>query len=152
MRTRLAIATVSCLTVLLGTTGVAGAGNSNTSGAVFAECNTTTGNFDVTLTNGSYEAKDVNDNDIVLGDLTFNPSSLNNAEQTVVTFTVPGNTFDLYTTWKANGVFGNATEFDLDPCVAVAPTTEPPTTVPGTTTSTEAPVAAAAVASPRFTG
>jgi hypothetical protein len=160
-RAALAIAIVS--TVLFATTSVASAGRPLTTGALEVSCNslgvydvtltvTSNDNGDITLSDPFFEADDANGDIITEGPLPpFQPTMLLQTGATaLLEFQVPGNTVDLYAEWQTGPQSADIAElFDLEPCLP-----ETTTTVPEETTTTEAPapVAAAAVASPRFTG
>jgi hypothetical protein len=153
-------ATAAAVAVLAATTGVAAAGQASVIDTIDYECDTSTGNFVVTLTlesdvdidgeieanYGVFEGPDQTDS----GALTFVPNPIPALGSSTATLEVPGTTtfvgVDWFVDFGEGGVEGGASVDIAETCEAV-PTT--PTSAETTSTTAAAP---AAQVQPRFTG
>jgi hypothetical protein len=160
VRTMVALAIATTAAILGGTVGPASAGQLYEK-AITAECNTTTGEYDVTLTlsnapdaplllaDAEYEYTGP-DGEQGPFDTAFDPSTLPIGGSSVIAISIPGDSTDVIFIWyvrELDDIDRAGDELDGD-CVAI-PTT---TTTAAPTTSTTAAAQAAAVAAPRFTG
>jgi hypothetical protein len=131
--------------------------------SITAECNPSTGDYDVTLTlsdapDAPYLLTDAEYEyttpDGLVGpiDTSFEPSTLATGGSSTVAVSIPGTSLDVLVSWYVREIDDiDAAFLELDgDCVADETTST--TAADGSTTTTAAAAAAAAIVQPRFTG
>jgi len=156
---RSTLVAVAAAAILVASSGVA-AGGQLVETSIDYECDTTTGNFVVTLTvenltdlageiEGVYGALEGSEQ-LVIDDAVFVPNPVPGGGTSTAIFEIPGNaTFvgvDIFVDFGEGNFEGGASADIGEPCEAIPTTT---TTTTSTTTST---VATEAIVQPRFTG